>query len=196
MQDIYNCTSCTARYTARTWHAWVSAQSCPTLWDPHWAPLCMEFPRHSILWQRESWKTILNGPKGGKWLLEWFFLSSSFRKKEQELDGQKKVTCLLLPIDFPVPFSGSLVSRNYSSAFSGSLGWDISHCGGLTVPRSPRGRLERWLLDNTSVGALESECFIVDIILVVYYFLMTPVLAHIRLWDLKKLIYFCWNIDL
>lgn len=72
-----------------------------------------------------------------------FFLSSSFRKKEQELDGQKKVTCLLLPIDFPVPFSGSLVSRNYSSAFSGSLGWDISHCGGLTVPRSPRGRLER-----------------------------------------------------
>lgn len=124
------------------------------------------------------------------------FLSSSFRKKEQELDGQKKVTCLLLPIDFPVPFSGSLVSRNYSSAFSGSLGWDISHCGGLTVPRSPRGRLERWLSDNTSVGALESEIFIVDLILVVYYFLMTPVLAHMRLWDLKKWIYFCWNIDL
>ena len=90
------------------------------------------------------------------------FLSSSFRKKEQELDGQKKVTCLLLPIDFPVPFSGSLVSCNYSSAFSGSLGWDISHCGGLTVPRSPRGRLERWLSDNTSVGALESEIFIVS----------------------------------
>lgn len=70
------------------------------------------------------------------------FLSSSFRKKEQELDGQKKVTCLL-PIDFPVPFSGSLVSPNYSSAFSGSLGWDISHRGGLTVPQSPRGELGR-----------------------------------------------------
>ena len=70
------------------------------------------------------------------------FLSSSFRKKEQELDGQKKVTCLL-PIDFPVPFSGSLVSPNYSSVFSGSLGWDISHQGGLTVPQSPRGELGR-----------------------------------------------------
>ena len=125
-----------------------------------------------------------------------FFLSSSFRKKEQALDGQKKVTCLLLPIDFPMPFSGSLVSRNYSSAFSGSLGWDISHWGGLTVPRSPRGRLERWLSDDTSVGALESKCFVVDLILVVYSFLMTPVLAHMRLWDLKKLIYFYWNIDL
>ena len=125
----------------------------------------------------------------------WRSLSSSFRKKEQELDGQKKVTRLLLPIDFTVPFSGSLVSRNYSSAFSGSLGWDISHWGGLTVPRSPRGRLKRWLSDNTSVGVLESMCFIVELILVVYYFLMTPVLAHMRLWDLKKLIYFCWNID-
>ena len=31
------------------------------------------------------------------------------------------------------------------------------------------------------MGALESEIFIVDLILVVYYFLMTPVLAHMRL---------------
>lgn len=45
------------------------------------------------------------------------FLFSLFRKEEQDLDGQEKVTCLLLPIDFPVPFSGPLVSPNYSSVF-------------------------------------------------------------------------------
>lgn len=72
-----------------------------------------------------------------------FFLFSSFRKKEWELDGQKKVTCPFLPIDFPVPVSGSLVSPNYSSVFSSSLGWDISHGGGLTVPQSARGGLGR-----------------------------------------------------
>lgn len=48
-----------------------------------------------------------------------------------------------LPIDFPVPVSGSLVSPNYSSVFSSSLGWDISHGGGLTVPQSARGGLGR-----------------------------------------------------
>lgn len=83
-----------------------------------------------------------------------FFLFSSFRKKERELDGQKKVTCLLLPIDFPVPVSGSLASPNYSSVFSSSsLGWDISHGGGLTVPQSARGGVGRRPSDNKSVGA-------------------------------------------
>ena len=72
-----------------------------------------------------------------------FFFFSSFKKKEQELDGQRKVTCLLLPIDFPVLFSSSLVPPNYSSVFSGSLGWDISHRGALPVPQSARGGLGR-----------------------------------------------------
>lgn len=72
-----------------------------------------------------------------------FILFSPFKKKEQELDGQEKVTCLLPPIDFPVPFSGSLVSPNYSSVFSSSLGWDIGHRVGLTVPQSVGGGLGR-----------------------------------------------------
>lgn len=72
-----------------------------------------------------------------------FFLFSFFWKKEQEWDGQKKVTedghlpssayDLLLPVDFPVPFCSSLVSPNHSSVLSGGLGWDISRRGGLRV---------------------------------------------------------------
>ena len=100
-----------------------------------------------------------------------FFLSSSFRKKEQELVGQKKVTCLLLPIDFPVLFSGSLVSPNYSSAFSGSLGWDISHQGGWLCHLEVDWEGDFltvwvWVLQNQMQGWL-----FVGIKLVVYSFL-------------------------
>lgn len=107
----------------------------------------------------------------------WYSYSfSPSGRRNRSCRGRRRQGRLLLPIDFPVPFSGSLVSPNYSSAFSGSLGQDISHQGGLIVLQSPRGGLGRWLSDNTSVGTLESNArvfFLVvfGLILVVYDFL-------------------------
>lgn len=95
----------------------------------------------------------------------------------------RALPCPFLPIDFPVPVSGSLVSPNYSSVFSSSLGWDISHGGGLTVPQSARGGLGRWPSDNKSVSAC---MFFVGFVLVVSVSFMSKVLARMRLWDFLK----------
>lgn len=92
-------------------------------------------------------------------------LFSLFRKKEQELDGQEKVTCRLLPIDFPAPFSGPLVSPNYSSVFravwagTSATEWD---CPCLTL----------WEVDcEGDFPTIKCLGVFVDLILVVYCFL-------------------------